>query len=374
MNIFIYNANLTLLGVIDDPISLIWTRRYWECGEFKLLIGYSDFNRDMLSMGNIITIQGYDEAGQISYVAITKDEKGEQIEVQGKFLLSWLSKRIIENQIITKSTTELIMLRIVKENAVNPTNSKRKIPNLLLGASQGLGGTIDYSSDAYVNALTALETAAKAGKLGIKIITDFKSKNHTFTVYKGVDRTQGNSDGNLPCIFSPEYDNVLSQDYEYDTSNQKTTAYIGGETKEGEQRIVVNTQDSFTGLDRIEVFVNASDISQKYTEDEQEHIIPLDDYKNLLLSRGSEELASYTEARTFDSELFTDGSLVYKKDYDIGDRVTCLNKQWGIQINSRITEVQEVYQDGAQSIRIKFGESAPKLLNKIKQIYSQKGV
>ena len=82
MNIFIYDTSLTLLGVIDDPISLIWTRRYWECGEFKLLIGYSDFNRDMLSMGNIITIQGYGEAGQISYVAITKDEKGEQIEIQ----------------------------------------------------------------------------------------------------------------------------------------------------------------------------------------------------------------------------------------------------------------------------------------------------
>lgn len=374
MNIFIYDTSLTLLGVIDDPISLIWTRRYWECGEFKLLIGYSDFNRDMLAMGNIITIQGYDEAGQISYVAITKDEKGEQIEVQGKFLLSWLGKRIIENQIITKSTTELIMLRIVKENAVNPTNSKRKIPNLLLGASQGLGGTIDYSSDAYVNALTALETAAKAGKLGIKIITDFKNKNHTFTVYKGVDRTVDNTDGLPPCIFSPEYDNVLSQDYEYDTSNKKTTAYIGGETKEGEQRVVVSTQDSFTGLDRTEVFVNASDIKQSYMDGTEEISISLDEYKNLLLARGNEELASYTEARTFNSELYTAGNLVYKQDYDVGDRVTCLNKQWGIQINSRITEVQEVYQDGAQSIQIKFGESAPKLLNKIRQINSQKGV
>ena len=322
----------------------------------------------------VITIQGYDEAGQISYVAITKDEKGEQIEVQGKFLLSWLSKRIIENQIITKSTTELIMLRIVKENAVNPTNSKRKIPNLFLGASQGLGGTIDYSSDAYVNALTALETAAKAGKLGIKVTTDFKNKNHTFTVYKGVDRTVDNTGGLPPCIFSPEYDNVLSQDYEYDTSNKKTTAYIGGETKEGEQRVVVSTQDSLTGLDRTEVFVNASDIKQSYMDGTEEISISLDEYKNLLLTRGNEELASYTEARTFNSELYTAGNLVYKQDYDVGDRVTCLNKQWGIQINSRITEVQEVYQDGAQSIQIKFGESAPKLLNKIRQINSQKGV
>lgn len=373
MIIFIYDTGLTLLGVIDDPISLIWTRRYWECGEFKLLIGYSDFNRDMLSMGNIITIQGYDEAGQISYISITKDEKGEQIEVQGRFLLSWLGKRIIENQIITQGTTEEILYKIVKENAVNPTNSKRKIPNLLMGSVQGVGGMIDYSSDAYVNALTALETAAKAGKLGIKITTDFKNKSHTFNVYKGVDRTQGNSEGNLPCIFSPEYDNVLSQDYEYDTSNQKTTAYIGGETKEGEQRVVVSTQDSFTGLDRTEVFVNASDIKQSYMDGTEEISIPLDEYKNLLLARGNEELASYVETRTFNSELYTAGNLIYKRDFDVGDRVTCLNKQWGIQINSRITEVQEVYQDGAQSIQIKFGESAPKLLNKIRQIYNQKG-
>lgn len=373
MIIFIYDTSLTLLGVIDDPISLIWTRRYWECGEFKLLIGYSDFNRDMLAMGNIITIQGYDEAGQISYISITKDEKGEQIEVQGRFLLSWLGKRIIENQIITQGTTEEILYKIVKENAVNPTNSKRKIPNLLMGTSQGLGGNIDYSSDAYVNALTALETAAKAGKLGIKIITDFKNKNHTFTVYKGVDRTQGNSEGNLPCIFSPEYDNVLSQDYEYDTSNQKTTAYIGGETKEGEQRVVVSTQDSYTGLDRTEVFVNASDLSRTINEGDTSTEIPLEEYKNLLLARGNEELASYVETRTFNSELYTAGNLIYKRDFDVGDRVTCLNKQWGIQINSRITEVQEVYQDGAQSIQIKFGESAPKLLNKIRQIYNQKG-
>src|SRR5699024_10398104 len=117
------------------------------------------------------------------------------------------------------------------------------------------------------------------------------------------------------------------------TSNKKTTAYIGGETKEGEQRVVVSTQDSFTGLDRTEVFVNASDIKQSYMDGTEEISISLDEYKNLLLARGNEELASYTEARTFNSELYTAGNLVYKQDYDVGDRVTCLNKQWGIQIN-----------------------------------------
>lgn len=372
MNIFIYDTSLTLLGVIDDPISLIWTRRYWECGEFKLLIGYSDFNRNMLAMGNIITIQGYDEAGQISYVSITKDENGEQIEVQGKFLLSWIGKRIVTKQIATQSTTEDILYKIVNDNAVNTTDARRKIPNLNISTSQGFGGLINYTSDACVNALTAIETAAKAGKLGIKVTTDFKSKSHTFTVYKGVDRTADNTAGNLPCIFSPEYDNVLSQNYAHNVENLKTSTYVGGEVKEGTARIIASSRDSFTGLDRYEVFINASDISRTDPDTEQE--IPIDTYTNMLLARGEEELASYTETRTFDSELYTGGNLTYKKDFDVGDRVTCLNKQWGIQINSRITEVQEVYQDGAQSIQIKFGESAPKLLNKIRQINSQKGV
>ncbi len=371
MNIFIYDTNLTLLGVIDDPISLIWTRRYWECGEFNLLIGYSDFNRDMLAMGNIITIQGYDEAGQISYLSIIKDEQGERIEVQGKFLLSWIGKRIVTKQIITQSTTESVLYKIVNDNAVNTTDARRKIPSLKIGALHGFGGLIDYTSDACVNALTAIETAAKTGKLGIKIITDFKNKNHTFTVYKGADRTQGNSEGNLPCIFSPEYDNVLSQNYDYSVENLKTSTYVGGEVKEGTARIIASSRDTFTGLDRNEVFVNASDISRTDPDTEQE--IPIGTYTNMLLARGEEELSSYTETRAFDSEIYTGGNLVYKKDFDVGDRVTCLNKQWGIQINSRITEVQEVYQDGAQSIQIKFGESAPKLLTKIRQIISQKG-
>lgn len=373
MDLLIFDINLNLLGVIDNPISLIWTRRYWECGEFSLLIGYSDFARDMLSVGNIVTIQGYDEAGQISYISIKKDEQGEQIEVQGNFLLSWLGKRIIENQIITQDTTEGIIYKIASESAVNPKNQKRKIPGLALGSVQGVGGLIDYASDAYVNAMTAIETAAKAGKLGVKIITDFKNKNHTFVVYKGEDRTQGNTSDNLPCIFSPEYDNILSQSYEYEVGSIKTTAYIGGEIKDDVERVVVSTQDSFTGLDRMEVFVDASDLSRKISDGETETEMPIEKYKSLLLARGSQELAAYEETRTFDSEIYTGGSLVYKKDFDVGDRVTCVNRAWGVTIDSRITEVQEIYQDGTKNIQIKFGESAPKLLTKIRQIISQKG-
>ena len=58
----------------------------------------------------------------------------------------------------------------------------------------------------------------------------------------------------------------------------------------------------------------------------------------------------------------------FKKDYDLGDRVTCVNKRWGIKINVRITEVSETYQQNIEEIDITFGESLPALLTQIRQI------
>ncbi|NBI18754.1 hypothetical protein D1841_09180, partial [Neglecta sp. X4] len=33
---------MILQGVIDEISSLIWTRRYWAAGEFKLLVPFTD--------------------------------------------------------------------------------------------------------------------------------------------------------------------------------------------------------------------------------------------------------------------------------------------------------------------------------------------
>lgn len=36
----------------------------------------------------------------------------------------------------------------------------------------------------------------------------------------------------------------------------------------------------------------------------------------------------------------------YKKDYDLGDIVTVRKKAWGIEMDKRITEIQEIYENG----------------------------
>ena len=371
MELYVYNREMALQGIVEKITSLIWTRRYWSCGEFKLLVPFTEEHAALLVKKNIIIKRGGKEAAEIKYIHITKNSQGlEEIEVQGKFLLSWIGKRIVTNQIITKDTTQNILYAIVQQTCTE-AGAKRNIPNFGIATDDPDtgSGVIDYTSEQYVNALLAAETAAKAAKLGIRVLTSARTGKHTFSVYKGRDLTAGNAAGNAPCIFSQEFDNVLEQTYTNSVENLKTTAYVGGEEKEGVARKVVEVGGSTTGLSRDEIFVNATDIVQEY-EDKNQQTVTLTDaqYFALLSARGSSELEQYAEAMSFGSKINTRANLKYGTDYDLGDRVTCINKRWNVRIDVRITEIAETYETSGEEIDITFGESLPALLTQIRQI------
>ena len=372
MELYVYSSDMELQGIVEKIASLIWTRRYWSCGEFKLLVPFTEEHSRMLVKNNIIMKRGDDEAAQIRYVSITKNSQGlEEIEVQGKFLIAWIGKRIIKKQIITNDTTQNILYRIVRENVTNPADTARKIPDVSIADDDAdtESGVIDYTSEQYTNAQLAAETAAKAAKLGIRMRTDARTGTHVFSVYEGRDLTAGNSAGNAPCIFSQEFDNIVEQEYTNSIENLKTTAFVGGEEKEGVARKVAEVGGSAAGLAREEVFINATDIVQEYEDDDGEQVSLTDtEYLALLSARGAEELEQYAETLSFGSKVNTIANLIYRTDYDLGDRVTCVNKRWGIRIDVRITEIAETYQNNVEEIDITFGESLPALLTQIRQI------
>lgn len=372
MELYVYSSEMELQGIVEKIASLIWTRRYWSCGEFKLLVPFTEEHSRMLVKNNIIMKRGDDEAAQIRYVHITKNSQGlEEIEVQGKFLIAWIGKRIIKKQIITKDTTQNILYRIVRENVTNPADTARKIPDVSIATDDEdtESGVIDYTSEQYTNAQLAAETAAKAAKLGIRMRTDARTGAHVFSVYEGRDLTAGNTAGNAPCIFSQEFDNIVEQEYTNSVENLKTTAFVGGEEKEGVARKVAEVGGSAAGLAREEVFINATDIVQEYEDDDGTQVTLTDtEYLALLSARGAEELEQYAETLSFGSKINTFANLIYRTDYDLGDRVTCVNKRWGIRIDVRITEIAETYQNNVEEIDITFGESLPALLAQIRQI------
>ena len=61
-------------------------------------------------------------------------------------------------------------------------------------------------------------------------------------------------------------------------------------------------------------------------------------------------------------------NLKFKADFDLGDRITCKETKWGIQIDARITEVTETYQKGEETIEATFGDSLPTLVDQIRKV------
>ena len=73
MELYIYNRDMTLQGIVEKISSLIWTRRYWSCGEFKLLVPFTEEHARLLVKENIILKRGGNEAAEIRYIHITKN-------------------------------------------------------------------------------------------------------------------------------------------------------------------------------------------------------------------------------------------------------------------------------------------------------------
>ena len=369
MELNIYDRDITPLGLIEKITSFIWVRRYWSAGEFKLLVPFRPEYVRLLRMYNLIIKRGDTEAGEIRYINIRQNSQGmEEIEVQGRFLTSWIGKRIVLPQIITTDTIPRIMRRIVTENITNPTNPVRRIPNITHTDISGIQrGNVEYKSEPFTNALLALETAGRASKIGFQIFTDIRAAQHFFRIYDGQNFTAEQTE-NPPVIFSVEFDNILEQEFTNSTERLRSTAFVGGEERHDRPRRVVEVGTQAAGLDRAEVFVNATDITQSWRDEAGvEHFIPQAQYDAMLSQRGVQTLEFFAETLAFTSKVNQHANLRYKEDYDLGDRVTCVNRRWGVRINVRITEIMEVYQDNnIPEIEITFGESVPALIDQIR--------
>lgn len=383
MELRVFDTTLEPLGIVDEIASLLWTIKYFDVGTFNLLAPVTDNNSNLLSMGNIIVKHDgkkevedgsggiWRRAAQIMYVHITKDERGqEQIEAQGFMLSKWLSKRVVTPQLVTTATCQQIISTLVANNCGANATTKRKFAQFTALTQADLGGSsVDYSNELYVDLGSEVKDVAVSGKLGYDILVNERDKLYGFYLYKGDDLTAGNTAGNPPCIFSRDFDNVNGQEYEDSIESYKNFTYVQGAADEtGAQPVVTVDGGNKAGLELNEVFIDASDISRSYESGGTSVPIPLNTYLAMLRTRGATELENYGERMNFVSTINTASNLRFKDDFNLGDRITCLERSWGLRIDARITEVQEVYQKGQEEIQATFGESLPTLVEKIKRV------
>lgn len=223
-DVWVLNSSFKKIGLIDDYTSLIWSRRYWEVGDFELYVQATEENMSLLSIDPASTqlfIMRADngEVMAVETVEITVDpEEGNFITVSGRDLRKFLYQRVTTltrsygqafDSPINEGTVESQRYNVcraiydmVKLECTNPSDTKRKIPYLQSSTQEVEGCDISaITIDAATNVGEKAEELCTDFRIGWKCEWEEKNSRMYLQCYEGADRTSY-------VIFSEEFCNL----------------------------------------------------------------------------------------------------------------------------------------------------------------------
>lgn len=345
MQLYVFNENRVLSGVVESFEYLRWTRRYSQCGAFELKAVATAENLALLTLGNILWKSDDEEAGIIEQMELSQADR-EIVTVSGRFATSYLSRRIVWDTETLNGGLSACVGQLLINHIVSPGNTDRQI-GFISYADDGLTDPVS-TQISYKNLMDAVTGLCEAADAGVKTL--FSPADGVFTVrlYKGPQSQ---------AVFAREYENLTSQTFTRGAVDYANVALIGGEGEGAERVFCVSGVGE--GTERRETFVDAKDLRSEDFGDE---------YAAALLFRGQSKLAELIMTQSFDASVNPHGNLRYKTDFDLGHTVRILSKKWGVTLDTRITEIEESYDGGGQSLGITFGKGALTLSQKLKGV------
>lgn len=347
----ILDRDFNLLGEIDDYESLQLTRRFYRAGEFELHIALHKQHVDKLQKENIIVIdnKGH-KSGIIQYRQIGQDDKGiETLIVKGSTLGGALDRRVTvtDNFDRVRGPAETVMKHYVNNHLINSSVVARRVPFFANATNQGRGKETPWQTR-FEPLNVVIQEIAEWCDIGWFVSLDYTSRKWLFDVLEGRNLTAGQS-VLPPVIFSHDFDNIESQSFVDSDQQYKNIGYAGGQG-EYEDRLI-QMVGSGSGLDRREVFLDCSS-----AEDAAE-----------LVEMGNQKLSEQKRIITFNGRILDTRSFIFEKDWDLGDIVTVQNKNWGLTLDSRITEVKEIFEPESK-IEVSLGDEIPTITQFVKQL------
>lgn len=367
----IRDINFETIGIVDTAPSIIWHKKYFSVGDFEIYAQATSNNIQILQLGNYVTRLNDDEIGVIEKIEITRNTyDGLMIIASGRFAKSILDRRVIYNlsgktnkATVLTGNVESAARALVVNNAIACTfNTNRNMTVLELGQHSGStkiivddNGQPTQKQVTNKNLMDYTDKLLQEYGMGAKITLASNETKLQYVCFDGIDRSYDNPTGIESIIFSADLGNLIDSDFMQDTVNAKNAALIGGQG-EGVERFYSTVEGIETGLARREVFIDAASISQTYIDaQEEEHSYTDAEYKKMLDSRGTLELAQLIPIESFDGTLDTTFSVwKYGIDYELGDIVTIQDNQIGIYANVRIIETTEVQDTNGYSVSINF--------------------
>ena len=381
-----------LVGLVDDFSSVIWKNVYYGVGEFEIYAPATEANMALLVPERYVMTScgGTHEVAIIERVEVANSvDEGRMITASGRFAKSILDRRIVYTPVYDvgeggngyiwhcRSMTlsgkvDLAVLTLVRDNAASPSQSSqylkgdRKLPvlNWVPGKDyrSRFPETISVSTDSgeesaekqvtYKNLLDYTDGLLEEYGLGARLFLNTSDRLLHYWVYKGVSRTVRDHPEGEPVVFSMEMDNLLNTDYVYDVSPIKTTALIGGEG-EGLERRCAFAYEWISGMERREVFVDASSITSEVEEGETPPT--MEEYRKQLEAQGQQTVAQSPAEETLSGSIdISNSTLKYREDFYLGDLVTVEDRFLGISADVRILSVTEVQDENGYNIDMEY--------------------
>ena len=365
MELYVFDINLNLIGIIDDFKECGIDLNYDKMSQMTLKVDGDSNNINLLQKGRIVAKTDDLEHGYLILYREYVDEKSSELSITAPSINILLARRVVLGQQRYRGNIENVVKSFVTNNAISPSNSKRIIPNLTLGENVGID--INTTAANTGNQLDEyLYTLCNKHDISWDILLDVVNKKFVFTTWQGEDRSTEQSI-NPHVIFSKDRENILKQNYLESDLDYKSTVIVAGEG-EGAKRKIITVNDEYSGLDRYELYVDARDLQTTSTNDNGEEVTITDkEYEILLQERGLEKLPEYQKIVTFESEVDLYSNYVYGQDYFVGDKVSVINDDLGIILHTRIISASETYTKEGISVDINFGSNIPNLVDKIKR-------
>lgn len=344
MSIYLLDTDFRRIRLIDEYISMIWTDRYAEAGDFELYITATAENVSIFKTGMYLSNTISEHLMIVETIEIKSDiEDGAKLIVSGRSLESILSRRIVWNQTVFENKNiQDIIFELLKDSIISPNNAFRKIDNFIferLENTQVNTVRLDkqYTGD---NIYTVIHELCEQYGLGFKLIR--VNNQFRFGLYMGKNHTHSTDSF---VTFSPRFDNLISSNVITSIRDNVNIACVAGEG-EGASRKIISAGTETSGIERMELFVDARSVSSKT---ENDTVISPEQYNSILLQKGMEELNVHQSKTTIESEVDYNGIFKYKKDFDVGDIVNVSN-EFGYSGELRITEI--VTSDSVDGITI----------------------
>lgn len=328
MELYVLNKDMQAIHLLDTFESLLWTERYYECGDFEITAPASTTLLKIFEKENYLWSKDSDTVMIIEDLEISSDsEDGNMFIVTGRSLESILDRRIVWYPTTLTGNLQDAIEKILNENVINPSSTERKIDGFIF----------ERSNDELITSLTVdvelegeavyevIQTLCQTNSIGFRVYLN-NDNQFVFKLYAGVDRSYDQN--KLPYVlFSPKFDNILNSNYLESNKTLKTVALVVDGDESNRREVVVEAEcGAGSGLDRREIFVSASISSEE------------SDYASQMTEAGKEELAQNTATKTFEGEVESTQLFVYGEDFFIGDIVQIVN-EYEVEAKTRVVEI-----------------------------------